>query len=152
MNGLGHMKFQWRSNLGGVGKLQTPLIERDLPPLKEFELSIVDLPPTIELECPFTAKLQITNCSDQKLKARLTANLEKQVGILIHGVYGKELKYLEPRQSCLIPMSFFPILPGIQQITGLKIVDQNERQFVFDDLLDVFVARGDEGNVNSLVN
>ena len=143
------MKFTWRSHLGGIGKLQTPLIERQLPIIKDFELKIVDIPSQIELETPFTVKIQITNCSDQKLKARLTATLEKQIGIMINGVYGKEIKYLEPKQYCFITLSFFPVLPGIQQITGLKIIDQSDRHHLFDDLCDVFVSQGNSSLVSS---
>lgn len=52
VSGVGHMKFTWRSQYGGVGKLQTPLLERTLPPLRDFDLAVVDLPSSVELEVP----------------------------------------------------------------------------------------------------
>ena len=57
--------------------MQTPMIERTVTVGKEWEVRVVEVPKNIELEVPFTAKLQIINSSDQKLKGRISASMEK---------------------------------------------------------------------------
>lgn len=139
ISAFGHVEIDWISNAGSRGKVVTPLIKRTVPRTKEFKLELCDLPKRIELEVPFSAKCIITNCSSQRLTAKLCAVIEKQTGIIINGAHGKTLS-LGPGETISVNLSFFPLSPGVQSIDGLRLIEQQyDKKYDFDKIVDVFV-------------
>jgi len=62
-------------------------------------------------------------------------------GILINGISGMNLGHLPQGATKKVPLTLFPLKPGIQKITGIRISElQTERKFDFDDLMDIFVG------------
>jgi len=137
---LGHLLIDWKSTTSSYGRLETQTFKRAMPPPQEFQVEISELPQEIKLEVPFNAKCTVTNNSVQKLAPKLCSVPEKQVGIAVNGVSGCCLPVLAPGESCSVKLSFFPLLPGIQSINGLRIVEQQfDKKYDFDKLVDVFV-------------
>jgi hypothetical protein len=66
-NVLGKLQITWRTNLGEPGRLQTQQILGTPTTKKEVELQVVEVPSIINLQRPFTLKLNLTNLSERKL-------------------------------------------------------------------------------------
>ena len=137
---VGILRIEWRSNTGGSGAIVTPPIKRVVPRQKEFHLSLGNIPSSVQLEVPFSVSCKITNASAHKLTPRLCVAAEKQAGVMINGVSGRSLGTIEPGGSVETTLNLFPMFPGLQSISGIRIVEQQfDKRYEFDQIADVFV-------------
>ena len=62
----------------------------------------------------------------------------KMTGVMINGLSGQFLGVIAPYSAKKIPLELFPLLPGVQKISGVRIEHQGQK-YDFDDLLQIFV-------------
>jgi len=135
---LGRLDIVWRSNLGEMGRLQTGTLERKLPPSLDVELSLKDIPPHVQLEKPFVVRCDLVNRSEKTIVGRILLLKNKMDGILITGLSGQYIN-LPVNQTVNVQLTLFPIKPGVQKISGIRIEDEHEHKtFDFIDVADVF--------------
>eukprot|EP01103_Thecamoeba_quadrilineata_P014329 TRINITY_DN4242_c0_g1_i1.p1 TRINITY_DN4242_c0_g1~~TRINITY_DN4242_c0_g1_i1.p1 ORF type:complete len:402 (+),score=83.86 TRINITY_DN4242_c0_g1_i1:87-1208(+) len=137
---LGQFSIVWKSNFGETGRLTRSDVNCQNFHLKDVEVQITGLPATLNLEEMVVANLFLTNRTLKTLNLGLFFNNDKMSGILITGLSGKSLGQLSQSEIKKIPLTLFPVKPGVQKITGIKIVDMQTGSFYeFDDLVDVYV-------------
>eukprot|EP00128_Syssomonas_multiformis_P012526 Colp12_sorted_trinity150504_noHs@24358 len=137
---IGKLDIVWRTNMGEPGRLQTSQLPRKLPLPLEVKVAVVKLPENVFLESPFSITVRITNVTERKMSLRLFAVKAKMSGVFINGVSGMELGELEPDASLTIDIPLFAMLPGLQRVTGLRVVDQlSNKNYDVDKLTEVLV-------------
>ncbi|KJE92725.1 hypothetical protein CAOG_03639 [Capsaspora owczarzaki ATCC 30864] len=137
---IGKMDILWKTNMGEVGRLQTSQLPRKLPALTELAVTVVEVPDNVVLEVPFTVQCRITNYSEHKMSLRLFAVKSRMTGVLAAGVSGQSLGELFPEASKIIPLEFFPAVPGLQRVSGLRLMDViTGKSFEIDSFMDVLV-------------
>lgn len=59
---------------------------------------------------------------------------------MVNGISSKNLNPLQPGDSISTDINLFPLFPGLQSISGLRIIEQQfDKSFDFDQLVDIFV-------------
>jgi len=141
---LGKIDIVWKTKLGETGRLQTVTLERKAAKPVDIELKIKEIPPKIMLEMPFVVKCEITNRSEQAILPQLFFNqTTTSGGILGFGISGQHLEKIDPGKEISVPLTLFPIRPGVQKISGLKVTDRStEKTYEFKDIVDVFIESG----------
>eukprot|EP00002_Diphylleia_rotans_P019138 TRINITY_DN3703_c0_g1_i2.p1 TRINITY_DN3703_c0_g1~~TRINITY_DN3703_c0_g1_i2.p1 ORF type:complete len:158 (+),score=33.70 TRINITY_DN3703_c0_g1_i2:122-595(+) len=135
----GKIDVLWRQPMGALGRLQTNQLQKKVLATEVVEVSIMSLPPRIFLETPFTVQCLITNKSDKTISGRLSTNPTKMSGITVNGLSGKNLGEIASGSCKVIPLDLFPLVPGVQKITGLLIDIMGDRFYEADNLADVLV-------------
>jgi len=137
---IGKLDIIWKSNLGETGKMHSMPIERKLPNQMEVEIALKDIPSNIILEQPFNIRCEVTNRSDSAISPRITFAKAKMTGIMWNGISGLKLGRLAAGTTSSVQLTFFAMKPGVQKITGIRVVDElTEKNYDFDDITDVFV-------------
>eukprot|EP01098_Paradermamoeba_levis_P003545 TRINITY_DN1598_c0_g1_i1.p1 TRINITY_DN1598_c0_g1~~TRINITY_DN1598_c0_g1_i1.p1 ORF type:complete len:336 (-),score=85.47 TRINITY_DN1598_c0_g1_i1:200-1207(-) len=143
---LGQVEITWNNALGEKGRFKSEPVLRQLPVQREVELQLIGVPQQIILETPFTVQCEITNKTDRPMNAKLFLVKSKMSGIMVNGFSGQSLGQIHPNSSKSIPLTLFPIQPGVQKITGIQVVEStNDKRFDFDNFLDVFVESNADG-------
>jgi hypothetical protein len=132
------------------------------------ELKLLNVPSEVILERPFGLQVEIFNRSDRLLNARLAFVRNKMTGVHVNGISGQvrsclqytlllqvfllmsfqQLGVIAPKASKVVPLSFFPLKPGVQKISGLQIVEiHSDKKYEFDNITSVLVLdRPDDGS------
>ncbi|WJX46166.1 hypothetical protein P8452_32992 [Trifolium repens] len=143
-NVLGKLQITWRTNLGEPGRLQTQQILGTPTTKKEVELQVVEVPSIINLQRPFTLKLNLTNLSERKLgpfEVSVSQNvLSGENVVMINGLQSMVLSQIEALGSTNFHLNLIATKPGIQRITGITVFDTREMKS-YDPLpdLEIFV-------------
>eukprot|EP01137_Pigoraptor_chileana_P010016 Opistho-2@59080 len=142
---IGKMDIVWKTNLGETGRLQTSQLPRKPPVLPEIHVSVVEVPSRIVLEKPFTVKCKIMNQSDRKLSLRLYAVKSRMTGVLVNGVSGEYIGEVAADSNKTIPLTLFPVAPGLQPIHGLRVIDLiSGKGYDLDNIAEVFVYTSEQ--------
>ncbi|KAJ8761592.1 hypothetical protein K2173_004368 [Erythroxylum novogranatense] len=143
-NVLGKLQITWRTNLGEPGRLQTQQILGTPVKRKELELHVVDVPPTIHMDRPFSVQLNVTNLSDRKLgpfEVWLAENdsLDEKA-VVINGLQTMELPLLDAFGTTNFPLNLIATKLGVQRITGITLFNKTENK-AYDPIpdLEIFV-------------
>ncbi|XP_054278638.1 trafficking protein particle complex subunit 13-like [Macrosteles quadrilineatus] len=138
---IGKLDIVWRSNLGERGRLQTSQLQRMAPEYGDMRLSVQELPNIVQLEEPFDFQCRIINTCERTLDISL--RLESCPGLAWCAVSGQQLGKLEPGQSTYLTLTVVPLLPGLQNISGIRLVDTFlKRTYDYDELAQVYVTEG----------
>nr|CAD7392995.1 unnamed protein product [Timema cristinae] len=140
---IGKLDIVWRSNLGERGRLQTSQLQRMAPDYGDIRLSVQQLPNIVFLDEAFSLTCKIINTCERSME--LIVSLEPgtgpYVGLVWSGVSGRHLGKLEPRDSLELPLCLVPLAAGLQNISGIRIMDVFlKRTYEYDDLAQVFVT------------
>ncbi|XP_046661786.1 trafficking protein particle complex subunit 13-like isoform X1 [Homalodisca vitripennis] len=139
---IGKLDIVWRSNMGERGRLQTSQLQRMAPEYGDMRLSVQELPNIVPLEEPFDFLCRIINTCERSLD--IVLKLEPCAGLAWCGVSGRQLGKLEPAQSVHINLTVVPLMPGLQNISGIRLVDTFlKRTYEYDELAQVFVTQKD---------
>jgi trafficking protein particle complex subunit 13 len=137
---VGTLHIAWKSALGETGRLQTPRIKQKMPTRRGIELSLSLFPESIELEQPFVVDCHLVNQSSHTASLILLLIQQKMSGIMITGVSGRNIGTLPPHASKVISLTLFPLHPGVQTITGIRIIDTtSDKRYDFDRIASVLV-------------
>lgn len=137
---IGKLDIIWRSNLGERGRLQTSQLQRIVPDYGDLRLSIQELPNIVELEVPFKFTCRIINTCERNLDIILS--VEPCTGLAWCAVSGRQLGKLEPGQATHVSLTLVPLLPGLQNISGIRLLDTFlKRTYDYDELAQVYVTQ-----------
>ncbi|KAI7868581.1 hypothetical protein BDF14DRAFT_1791807 [Spinellus fusiger] len=150
-NALGKLDIVWRSAMGDIGRLQTSQLTRKAPVLEDLEVQpfwknmLEESSARVYLETPFQLGLRIRNHSGQSMKLVVSAVKTKMGSVLLSGLSSRQLGDLAPGQSTETQIEFFPLTPGLQRVTGLRVMDLLTGYMKdVDHLCDVFVLSGQD--------
>ncbi|OAD78792.1 hypothetical protein PHYBLDRAFT_89883, partial [Phycomyces blakesleeanus NRRL 1555(-)] len=142
-NALGKLDIVWRSAMGDTGRLQTSQLTRKPPLLEDIEIQpfwLTEGQVRVCLETPFQLGVRIRNYSGQNMKLVLSAIKTKMGSVLLSGLSSRQLGDLAPSCTTETQLEFFPLTPGLQRVTGLKVTDLITGYTKdIDHLCDVFV-------------
>mgnify|MGYP001025601624 FL=1 len=97
------------------------------------------------VETPCDVQCEITNKSSRTLHLRFFVALDCMGGVMVSGVFSRALTPLAPQAKALVPLTLFPLRAGVQQITGLRVVDQQQAiTHDFDNVMAVFVVGNEQ--------
>ncbi|KAF6031524.1 TRAPPC13 [Bugula neritina] len=137
---MGKLDIHWRSNMGEKGRLQTSSLQRTIPGSGDIKLTVKSMQSTVDLEQSVDIKFQITNCSERKMDLRIELLNSKPCGILWTGISGRQLGTLEANKSIVLNYTFVPIKPGLQSVSGIRIVDVFlKKTHEYDNIAHIFV-------------
>ncbi|KAL0093683.1 hypothetical protein F4703DRAFT_1730666 [Phycomyces blakesleeanus] len=125
-NALGKLDIVWRSAMGDTGRLQTSQLTRKPPLLEDIEIQpfwLTEGQVRVCLETPFQLGVRIRNYSGQNMKLVLSAIKTKMGSVLLSGLSSRQLGDLAPSCTTETQLEFFPLTPGLQRVTGLKVTD-----------------------------
>ncbi|CAK8675890.1 unnamed protein product [Clavelina lepadiformis] len=135
---IGKLDIVWKSSLGERGRLQTSQLQRAVMNQRDIRLEVESAPNTHQINESFYLKCKITNYSERA--KQLMVHYENQTDILWQGVSGYKLDPLRSKDSLQLNMSLIPISPGLQTISGLRIVDTElSRTYEYDDIHQILV-------------
>ncbi|RKO98008.1 hypothetical protein CXG81DRAFT_20860 [Caulochytrium protostelioides] len=124
---LGKLDIAWRLQLGQAGRLQTSPLARKVPVAPQFDLAPVGLPTRIEAERPFEVVCRVRNkqpAGSNPVPLVVTGVKSKMTSILIRGKLEVALAApLAPGATTTITLHFYPMIPGLHKITGLRLRD-----------------------------
>jgi len=138
---IGKLDLVWRTSMGDRGRLQTSQLQRMAPNYGDVRLTIEELPNPVELHKRFALMCRITNTSERPVELSLIFETRnKQAALLWTGISNRPLPKIEPNCFIDISLTLVPILPGLQTISGLSLVDLFlKRTYDYDDLAQVLV-------------
>jgi len=137
---VGKIDVFWKSNLGEAGRMQSVPVERKISNQIDLDLTVKKIPSQIILEQPFAIQCELINTSDRTINPRLTFLKAKMNGIIVNGLSGQTICSLQAGGTMALTLNLFPIKPGVQKITGIRVIDnQTAKTYDFNDFLDVFV-------------
>ncbi|XP_065069428.1 trafficking protein particle complex subunit 13-like [Rhopilema esculentum] len=137
---IGKLDIVWRTNFGEVGRLQTSQLQKAKPVPQEVELKVESCPISVKLEEEFTLKCSLRNSGESKMEVKLFLTDPKSGGLLWSGVSGKVLGPLPPGSSIDLDLSIVPTCTGLQNISGIRILDMNSTKVnEFDNVGQVIV-------------
>ncbi|XP_071835937.1 trafficking protein particle complex subunit 13-like isoform X2 [Apostichopus japonicus] len=139
VSSIGKLDIVWKTNLGERGRLQTSPLQRVSPGCGDIKLVVLQIPDSITLQSSFKFLCKLTSCCERTMDLKL--NLQKAgTGLSWMGISGKQLGKLGPGDSLQIELSMLSTIPGLQSISGLRIIDQNlKRTYEHDDIAQIFV-------------
>jgi len=138
---IGKLDLVWRTSLGDRGRLQTSQLQRMAPNYGNIRLTIEKLPNPVELHKPINLVCRITNTSERPVELSLVYETRsKPTALLWTGISNRPLDKIESNCWAEITLNLIPILPGLQSISGLRLVDLFlKRTYDYDDLAQVLV-------------
>ncbi|XP_071485022.1 trafficking protein particle complex subunit 13-like [Diadema antillarum] len=144
VSSIGKLDIVWKTTLGEKGRLQTSQLQRMAPGYGDLKLSIAQIPDSVPLEKPFQLTCRVTSCCERTMDLKLVLN--NVTGLVWLGISGKQLGKLGPNASMDIKLQLIPTVPGLQSISGMRLVDLYlKRTYEHDDIAQVFVYSDDEG-------
>jgi len=111
------------------------------PNYGNIRLTIEKLPNPVELHKPINLVCRITNTSERPVELSLVYETRsKPTALLWTGISNRPLDKIESNCWAEITLNLIPILPGLQSISGLRLVDLFlKRTYDYDDLAQVLV-------------
>ncbi|XP_067928483.1 trafficking protein particle complex subunit 13-like [Watersipora subatra] len=137
---MGKLDIHWRSSMGEKGRLQTSSLQRTVPGYGDIRLTVKSMSSRVELEQPVDVTLQLVNASERKMDLRIELQNNPSCGILWTGISGRQLGTLEPNNSITLSYVFIPIKPGLQAVSGIRVLDTFlKRTHEHDNIAHIFV-------------
>ncbi|KAJ3026374.1 UNVERIFIED_CONTAM: hypothetical protein HDU68_005742 [Siphonaria sp. JEL0065] len=141
---LGKLDIQWRTTMGQQGRLQTSQLTRKITPqLDPIRVELVRLdPPAVVAEKPFRATCRLWNLSveDQEIDATVLFVKAKMSSVLLVGPSERKVGVVGGGGFVDFDVDFFPLLSGVQKVSGLKVLDARSNSgFEVDVLCEVVV-------------
>jgi len=142
---LGKLDIAWRTTLGQMGRLQTSQLNRKVPSIDPVDIFVLDIPDTIQTEIPFKVQCRIkNNLVSEPVKVVLGGVKSKMSTVLPWGQGDIILEEIEPMGLKDVSLDFYPLLPGLHKISGIKITETISGISREIDLADVFVLDGSD--------
>eukprot|EP01135_Chromosphaera_perkinsii_P012309 Nk52_evm1s2635 gene=Nk52_evmTU1s2635 len=139
---IGKLDITWRTNLGEPGRLQTSQLPRKLPLSSELRISVTKIPEVIVVERAFNIECCITNLSERKMNLRLYSVKSKMNKVFMNGTSGQYIGEFPPDCIKGLNISLFPVVTGLQRVSGLRLVDLiSGKTYDIDNLVDVLIVR-----------
>lgn len=139
VSSIGKLDIVWKTNLGERGRLQTSPLQRVAPGCGDIKLVVLRIPDSVTLQSSFKFLCKITSCCERTMDLKLNL-LNTVKGLSWMGISGKQLGKLGPGDSMEIELSMLSTTPGLQSISGMRLVDQNlKRTYEHDDIAQIFV-------------
>lgn len=85
-------------------------------------------------------------------KLRILLINEASAGVLLCGESGFDLPPLAPKQHVEIELTLLPLKLGMQRVSGLVLVTQNQERYTFDNLATLLVTGGNEAVQEAVAN
>lgn len=149
VSSIGKLDIVWKTTLGEKGRLQTSQLQRMAPGYGDLKLSIAEIPDSVPLEKPFQLTCRVTSCCERTMDLKLILN--NTTGLVWLGISGKQLGKLGPNASMDIKLQLIPTIPGLQSISGMRLIDLYlKRTYEHDDIAQVFVYTDQGGTTNQL--
>eukprot|EP00057_Strongylocentrotus_purpuratus_P010819 XP_011665293.1 PREDICTED: trafficking protein particle complex subunit 13 [Strongylocentrotus purpuratus] len=119
------------------------------PGYGDLKLSIAQIPDSVPLEKPFQLTCRVTSCCERTMDLKLILN--NTTGVVWLGISGKQLGKLGPNTSMDIKLQLIPTIPGLQSISGMRLIDLYlKRTYEHDDIAQVFVYTEQDGPVKNI--
>ncbi|XP_045461336.1 trafficking protein particle complex subunit 13 [Harmonia axyridis] len=136
---IGKLDIVWRSNLGEKGRLQTSQLSRKDPEYGDILILLKEMPNFVVLEEPFILKCELINNCERTVELMLY--FENLKGIAWCGISGKKLEPLAPKSKKTLEFKAVPLIPGLTNISGIKLLDTFlKRTYSYDELGQIFVV------------
>ncbi|XP_063962541.1 trafficking protein particle complex subunit 13-like isoform X2 [Lytechinus pictus] len=149
VSSIGKLDIVWKTTLGEKGRLQTSQLQRMAPGYGDLKLSIAQIPDSVPLEKPFQLTCRVTSCCERTMDLKLVLN--NTTGLVWLGISGKQLGKLGPNTSMDIKLQLIPTIPGLQSISGMRLIDLYlKRTYEHDDIAQVFVYTEQDGAVKNI--
>ncbi|XP_030851983.1 trafficking protein particle complex subunit 13 isoform X2 [Strongylocentrotus purpuratus] len=149
VSSIGKLDIVWKTTLGEKGRLQTSQLQRMAPGYGDLKLSIAQIPDSVPLEKPFQLTCRVTSCCERTMDLKLILN--NTTGVVWLGISGKQLGKLGPNTSMDIKLQLIPTIPGLQSISGMRLIDLYlKRTYEHDDIAQVFVYTEQDGPVKNI--
>nr|XP_054764028.1 trafficking protein particle complex subunit 13-like [Lytechinus pictus] len=149
VSSIGKLDIVWKTTLGEKGRLQTSQLQRMAPGYGDLKLSIAQIPDSVPLEKPFQLTCRVTSCCERTMDLKLVLN--NTTGLVWLGISGKQLGKLGPNTSMDIKLQLIPTIPGLQSISGMRLIDLYlKRTYEHDDIAQVFVYTEQDGAMKNI--
>ncbi|XP_074654158.1 trafficking protein particle complex subunit 13-like [Tubulanus polymorphus] len=148
---IGKLDIVWKTSMAEKGRLQTSPLQRVAPGYGDVRLAIEYMPDAIALEKPFNVTYKVTNCSERTMDLTLALENSPSSGLMWCGISGRQLGKISANESRKINLSLIGIVPGLQTVSGLKLIDTFlKRTYEHDDMAQIFIfsANNKNGSVN----
>ena len=121
---LGHLDISWRTNMGQHGHLETaPLIRKEYP-ISPVQVSLLNLPLSVEPQKLVKLKFKIQNNLDgQKMNLSLKFKINKSDPIVLVGSESIDLGVVNGLDNTECEFDFLPLESGIHILPPLLIND-----------------------------
>ncbi|XP_046440856.1 trafficking protein particle complex subunit 13-like isoform X1 [Daphnia pulex] len=137
---IGKLDLIWRTAIGDRGRLQTSQLQRMVPNYGDVRLTIQELPNPVKLHRPINFVCKITNTSERPVELSLVLEIRSKPTVLWTGVSNRPLKKIDPNHSTEVSLKLVPVMPGLQSISGLKLIDLFlKRTYDYPDIAQMLV-------------
>eukprot|EP01120_Amphizonella_sp_Union-15-10_P017538 TRINITY_DN9770_c0_g1_i1.p1 TRINITY_DN9770_c0_g1~~TRINITY_DN9770_c0_g1_i1.p1 ORF type:complete len:400 (-),score=76.07 TRINITY_DN9770_c0_g1_i1:66-1265(-) len=138
---LGELTLVWRSSMGEEGSYAEQ-IPQNITLKSELCLLVTDVPSSIYLEEPFNLSFKLINRGKTPFTPRLCFDQSLTSKLKVVGLSNQSLKEISVGGSVTVRICVFAVYPGLQDLTGLTIIDtKTERSFRFDRLITLLVEQ-----------
>ncbi|KAJ3355746.1 hypothetical protein HDU83_002751 [Entophlyctis luteolus] len=124
---LGKLDIQWRTTMGQQGRLQTAQLSRKITPTEPVRVQVISAEQPIRVEQPFSLTCRLWNNSQtDDLESATVLFIKSKMGsVLVLGTNEKRLGTVSASGFVDFTVQFFPLLGGVQKITGMKVIDNS---------------------------
>nr|CAH0104181.1 unnamed protein product [Daphnia galeata] len=120
---IGKLDLMWRTAIGDRGRLQTSQLQRMVPNYGDVRMTIQELPNPAKLHQAINFVCKITNTSERPVELSLVLEIRSKPTILWTGISNRPLEKIEPNHSTEVCLKLVPVMPGLQSVSGLKLID-----------------------------
>ncbi|KAG5463786.1 MAG: hypothetical protein BJ554DRAFT_8444 [Olpidium bornovanus] len=120
---VGKLDIMWRTSNSEHGRLQTAPLSRKPPALDDLEITVMRLPKRILVENQFSVDCRMCNRTPATVNLVVSAIKQKMGSVLLSGAASFQLNQVAPNAAVDFKLVFFPLLPGLHVISGLKVAD-----------------------------
>ncbi|KAI8612896.1 hypothetical protein BC830DRAFT_525535 [Chytriomyces sp. MP71] len=121
---LGKLDLQWRTTLGQQGRLQTSQLSRKVAPQDPLRVTVLNPPTRVRAEEPFTLRMRLWNNSpSDSVDATVQFVKSRMSSVLLLGAAERKVGAVGPLGFADFDVDFFPLLGGVQKVTGLRVLD-----------------------------
>ncbi|KZS10518.1 UPF0533 protein [Daphnia magna] len=137
---IGKLDLTWRTTIGDRGRLQTSQLQRMVPNYGDVRLTIQELPNPVKLYEAISFVCKITNTSERPVELSLVLDIRSKPAILWTGISNRPLEKIDPNHSVEVCLQLVPIMPGLQSLSGLKLIDLLlKRTYDYPDIAQLLV-------------
>ena len=138
---LGKLDITWSTQLGSTGRLQTSQLQRKIPSMDAFELSVLSQPSEIQVETPFKVHCRLkNNLASDPLRLVLAFDLSKMTHVMAIGSLECQFGQLQGQEQVEFDLEFLALYPGLHRIPGISVTESlSGVSKNVDSLTDVFV-------------
>ncbi|KAJ3236202.1 hypothetical protein HDU78_004732 [Chytriomyces hyalinus] len=140
---LGKLDIQWRTTLGQQGRLQTSQLSRKMNAAAGGEavrVEVRELPKLVCVEAPFTLPCRLwNNSASDTIDATVLFVKSRMSSVLLLGPSERAVGVVAPESYIDFSIDFFPLLSGVQKVTGLRVLDGKGGTLDVDVLCEVTV-------------